>query len=336
MKKLLVMAASLALIITLSVTGTIAFKSVGGGDGKSRTLRGESNVSTFADTGKSGTNAEPTVNPSPEPTDGLIKQTIWKRSDNSTPTSTTNLTVITKEKPDTTQLLPSPGSDDCTPAAENWTMWNVGGLDRIVTVTNNSPAASDVSAQANASATIPSGISLYVRTIFAFENPNNIVDDLILLNYNANENVGIWTPVNGNATIDDKPYKLFVYTYKNALAPGDTTPPSLKQVVLKAAATNEDVAVLNGGFEMKVVSEAVEVSAETSAFSTVTATSNPWVGTYNASTASISNYPPNAMRLKIESHSGCAAVAFCVLIPCPSILSDEKRNQNEQRTKSRN
>lgn len=287
MKKLLVMAASLALIITLSVTGTIAFKSVGGGDGKSRTLRGESNVSTFADTGKSGTNAEPTVNPSPEPTDGLIKQTIWKRSDNSTPTSTTNLTVITKEKPDTTQLLPSPGSDDCTPAAENWTMWNVGGLDRIVTVTYNSPAASDVSAQANASATIPSGISLYVRTIFAFENPNNIVDDLILLNYNANENVGIWTPVNGNATIDDKPYKLFVYTYKDALAPGGTTPPSLKQVVLKAAATNEDVAAFgNEGFTMQVKSQAVQENAFSDvssadealskAFGEITNVTHPW------------------------------------------------------------
>lgn len=287
MKKLLVMAASLALIITLSVTGTIAFKSVGGGDGKSRTLRGESNVSTFADTGKSGTNAEPTVNPSPEPTDGLIKQTIWKRSDNSTPTSTTDLTVITNEIPDTTQLLPSPGSDDCTSAAENWTMWNVGGLDRIVTVTYNSPAASDVSAQANASATIPSGISLYVRTIFAFENPNNIVDDLILLNYNANENVGIWTPVNGNATIDDKPYKLFVYTYKDALAPGGTTPPSLKQVVLKAAATNEDVAAFgNEGFTMQVKSQAVQKNAFSDvssadealskAFGEITNVTHPW------------------------------------------------------------
>lgn len=295
MKKLLVMAASLALIITLSVTGTIAFKSVGGGDGKSRILRGENNVSTLADMGESGTNAEPTVNPSPESTDGLIKQTIWKRSDNSVPTSTTGLTEITNEQPDTTQLLPSPGSESLisngkVQATSGDGMWNVGGLDRIVTVTNNSPAASDVSAQADASATIPSGVSLYVRTIFAFENPNKIVDKLILLNYNADENVGTWED-KGDTKINSETYRLFVYTYKNALAPGATTPPSLKQVVLKAEATNEDVAVLNGGLEMMVVSEAVEVSAGTSAFNKVTATSNPWVGTYkfNDLVSSVSN-----------------------------------------------
>lgn len=284
MKKLLVMAASLALIITLSVTGTIAFKSVGGGDGKSRMLRGKSNVSTFADMGESGTNAEPTVNPSPEPTDGLIKQTIWKRSNNLDPTSTTTLTEITNKNPDTTQLLPSPGSNECTSAKDGWTMWDAGGLDRIVTVKNNSPAASDVSAQADASATIPSGVSLYVRTIFAFENPNDIVNKLILLNYNTT--AGTWTPIEDNAKIGNETYKLFVYTYNAALEPGATTPPSLKQVVLKAEATNEDVAVLNGGFTMQVKSQAVQANAFSDAntaaaalnkaFGEITNEKHPW------------------------------------------------------------
>lgn len=163
-------------------------------------------------------------------------------------------------------------------------MWDVGGLDRIVTVENTSKSA--LSTESDPS----DGVSVYIRTIFAFENPNDIVNKLILLNYNADEDVGTWED-KGDTKINSETYRLFVYTYKNALAPGATTPPSLKQVVLKAEATNEDVAVLNGGLEMMVVSEAVEVSAGTSAFNEVTATSNPWVGTYkfNDLVSSVSN-----------------------------------------------
>lgn len=284
MKKLLVMAASLALIITLSVTGTIAFKSVGGGDGKKRARQVNSQLNTLAET-------QGAVNTQPERKDGMIKQTISYRnkSDN------TKMIEITPKENDPSQLLPSPNSEGLTAASGN-TFWNVGGLDRIVTVTNKSNTLT-----AEDGTTSP-GVSLYVRTVFAFENPNKIVDNLILLNYNADTTVGTWEEIEDNATIDNKPYKLFVYTYKNALAPGATTPPSLKQVVLRAAATNEDVAVLNGGFEMRVVSEAVESTVANTAeaafkatFEEITISNNPWASGYGAkslngaSTASVSN-----------------------------------------------
>lgn len=312
MKKLLVMAASLALIITLSVTGTLAFDVKGwfhNTDESSNAGATDIEGLTYSNKGRAGriavfendsgiamlANIQPSSNEaddskSAQDSNQHIEQKIRQRSNAAIDASLDNLTDL-----DDKQLLPSPGSDKCTSAVESWTMWNVGGLDRIVTVTNVAPTTSDDVGDRAAS-----GESVYVRTVFAFENPDGLtaekgksfIDRLVKINYNAKEAVGTWKEI-GDVILTDEDnksttFRIYTYTYTNPLTVGSTSEPSLKQVVLDAAATNEDVSLLGGGFEMKVVSQAAGITgyadattALNGAFSEITTSNNPWSAAIN-------------------------------------------------------
>ena len=128
----------------------------------------------------------------------------------------------------------------------------------------------------------------YFRTIIAVESPVGFNADLIKLNVNLG-----WYTSNrvGNTTIDGVQYYLFEYTYKGntgagdgVLPAGETARPSLLQVYLDGAATNEDMAKLGDTWEILVVSQAVQAAgfddAKTAldeAFGEVSATSHPWI-----------------------------------------------------------
>lgn len=91
-----------------------------------------------------------------------------------------------------------------------------------------------------------------------------------------------WEEV-GYVTIDGVRYWVEVATYKNILAAGNQSHPSLLQVVLTHNATNEDMELLGDTYEILVASQAVQADgfadAETAlnaGFGDITTTNHPW------------------------------------------------------------
>ena len=114
-------------------------------------------------------------------------------------------------------------------------------LDKIVTVKNTGKS------------------DAYVRTVIAFESPEGFNDELLHINYNSTDTeTGDWEYV----TIEGNRYVVTTFTYKEKLAAGATSAPSLMQVYLDPAATNEDVAACdgngNGTYDILVLSQAVQ------------------------------------------------------------------------------
>ena len=120
----------------------------------------------------------------------------------------------------------------------------------------------------------------YVRTLVAIENGTG---DASLIGTaarcvpadKADTNTAPWVSYGiGNITVDGNNYTLFEYVYRGAsdvsrhvngiLPAGDTTYPSLCQVYLKSAATNEDMEKLdgngNGTLDILVLSQAVQTA----------------------------------------------------------------------------
>lgn len=249
MKKMLVMAACLALIITLSVTGTLAFDVKGWFHSTNET--DSSQISTYTETGKEASDTESNVYSTPKP-NADISQKIDKGSN---------------------YLLPSPNSASMT-ALSGSTLWNSGGVKHYVTVENKG------------------NVDVYVRTVIAIENPATFNFDLVKINYNNDSTVGKWKMI-GDAELSDGIFRIYTFTYNEALkcktdenTGNPTTAPSLKEIGLDLSATNEDVAVLDGGLDIKAVSQAVQVDGETTwnsaetalndAFNKITTTQNPW------------------------------------------------------------
>lgn len=133
----------------------------------------------------------------------------------------------------------------------------------------------------------------YYRTVIAFECPEGATygeagDGAdFMLNVNGNERF-TWKE-NGYTEIDGTRYLLMTATYRDALIPGETSRPSLLQVVMTHHADNALVNSLGDEYEIKVVSQAVQLSgfedAENTltaaemlnrAFGEVTAENNPW------------------------------------------------------------
>ena len=123
----------------------------------------------------------------------------------------------------------------------------------------------------------------YVRTIFAFE------EDSSLIHYVANgANITegatwIWEENVGTIELDGTNYSLYVATYTAPVKPGATTIPSLKQVYLDKAATNEYCQQFGKSYDILVFSQAVQTEgfdnadqALNKAFGEITAASNPW------------------------------------------------------------
>lgn len=136
----------------------------------------------------------------------------------------------------------------------------IGGLDKFVFVQN--VGKSDA----------------YYRTILAFECPEGMnfgtVADLalddgdekkpeLLMNINEDGDYIVWEDM-GYATMNNKEgvptrYLLKAATYKNPLKPGETSRPSLLQVVMTHVATNEHMALLGDTYEILAFTEAVQV-----------------------------------------------------------------------------
>ncbi len=94
----------------------------------------------------------------------------------------------------------------------------------------------------------------YVRTIIAMEAPEGDPNDLIHVNVNGDVPHTGWTPVKINGV----EYVYSVFTYEEALESEASSAPSLMQVFLDSAATNEDVAKFGDTWEILVLSQACQ------------------------------------------------------------------------------
>lgn len=97
----------------------------------------------------------------------------------------------------------------------------------------------------------------FVRTIIAIEAPNYDPDDLIHINHN---DVGVTMSAPVMVEIDDIKYVCFVFTYTDALNPGEVSAPSLMQLFLDSKTTNEDCEAFGGTWEVLVKSQAVQAA----------------------------------------------------------------------------
>ena len=151
-------------------------------------------------------------------------------------------------------------------------LWNdnklKGALDKFVFVENtgSSPA--------------------YFRTWIAFECPEGMAysegsDKEFMMNVSGST-LYKWDNV-GYATIEGQRYLIMCATYQNALAAGNTSHPSLLQVVMTHNATNEDMELLGKTYEILAFTQAVQTNnfenadqALTAAFGAVTVENQPW------------------------------------------------------------
>ena len=133
----------------------------------------------------------------------------------------------------------------------------------------------------------------YYRTIIAVELPEGMDADLIHVNMNANarfdydqDKEGVQDPEHDNTfyiTVNGSRYLVYVVHYTEVLTPGEVSRPSLLQLFLDPACTNEDVALFGDTWDVLVVTQAVQAAgfsdAQTAldtAFGKVTTTSHPW------------------------------------------------------------
>ncbi len=126
----------------------------------------------------------------------------------------------------------------------------------------------------------------YYRTLIALECPEGMAfsqgsDKHFMMNINGNHRFA-WDEV-GYTTIDGTRYLLMEALYKEVLAPGEISRPSLLQVVMTDKVTNDDVAKLGDTYDILVYSQACQVEnmpdAETAlnaAFYDVTVDVHPW------------------------------------------------------------
>ena len=122
----------------------------------------------------------------------------------------------------------------------------------------------------------------YYRTIIAIECPEGLDPSMIHINANGNARF-TWSDI-GFTTIDGVKYYLKEALYNEILAPEETSRPSLLQVYLDKAATNEDLDLFGEKMEILVVSQAVQAdgwsdsnTALDTAFYDVTTDAHPWL-----------------------------------------------------------
>lgn len=134
-----------------------------------------------------------------------------------------------------------------TPNGAGNGLWNddnlAGAIDKMVFVENTGTS------------------DCYYRTWIAFECPEGMeysegADKQFMMNVNGNSRF-TWETV-GYETIDNVRYLVMVATYNEALPAGTISRPSLLQVVMTHNATNEDVAKLDGSYEILVFTQACQ------------------------------------------------------------------------------
>ena len=123
----------------------------------------------------------------------------------------------------------------------------------------------------------------YIRTIVAIEAPNGDPNNLIHINYNKTD-IKLGTCF--ITEIDGVDYYIMPMTYGEALASGTKSAPSLLQLFLDSATTNEDCAKFGESWQVLVVSQAVQTkgfdNAQTAldtAFGELDENNHPWTNT---------------------------------------------------------
>ena len=166
----------------------------------------------------------------------------------------------------------APADEWVVPNDEAWKVVedNTNVIDKFVTVKNTGKS------------------DAYIRTIFAFE------EDSSLIHYTANgANITegatwVWEENVGTFKKGEVTYSLYVATYTEPVKPGETTIPSLKQIYMDKAATNEYCGQFGGTYDILVFSQAVQTegfdsiivgadAALNEAFGDITGANNPWV-----------------------------------------------------------
>ena len=104
----------------------------------------------------------------------------------------------------------------------------------------------------------------YFRTYIAFECPVGMeysqgYDKEFMMNINGSSTCYKWENL-GYYTVEGTRYLVMEATYLKVLKPGDTSHPSLLQVVMTHNATNEDMELLGDTYEIIVKSQAVQVA----------------------------------------------------------------------------
>lgn len=99
----------------------------------------------------------------------------------------------------------------------------------------------------------------YVRTVIAIEAPDGAHEDLIHFNYNQNED----EVVMGEGfvdQIDGHDFYIIEFLYKDELAAGAKSAPSLLQLFLDSMTDNDDCAKFGESWEVLAVSQAVQTN----------------------------------------------------------------------------
>ncbi len=139
---------------------------------------------------------------------------------------------------DRNQVLAPSYEIDGVPTADSDGLWyQVGVVDRFVSAKNEST----------------SKYGAYLRIAIAVKN-----NDCVYLNFNTSSTD--FDRVEKEITIGSDKYTMYVFTYKHELAPGFTTPPTLKQIAMDKDATSADLQALGSDFlQIKVL--AIQASA---------------------------------------------------------------------------
>ena len=179
-------------------------------------------------------------------------------------------------------MLPAvyPGSEIPMAPADEWVVpgdeaWSVvednsNVIDKFVTVQNTGES------------------DAYIRTIFAFEEDSSLIHRVVNSDNITEGATWIWEENVGTIVLDGTTYSLYVATYTEAVKPGVTTIPSLKQVYMDKSATNEYCEKLGATYDILVYSQAVQAdgfdsvisgadAALNEAFGDIDSTNNPWV-----------------------------------------------------------
>ena len=145
-------------------------------------------------------------------------------------------------------LVYQPKEEWPVPGDDAWMMLeeNENVIDKIVTVTNTGKS------------------DAYVRTLIAFEGIGvygvNGGDNAFIKYLWCGSEVGdqIAAAYEGEIKVDGVDYTVISFTYKNALAPGETTIPSLKQLYLSKEAGNAEMEYYGEYYDVLALSQAVQ------------------------------------------------------------------------------
>ncbi|MBR3786553.1 MAG: hypothetical protein IKJ77_09120 [Firmicutes bacterium] len=103
----------------------------------------------------------------------------------------------------------------------------------------------------------------YVRTIIAYEGDMTYGPEgayIHVVHNGTNVNPAIAITCIGIVNVNGTDYTAYEYVYPEALKKGETTDPSLKQVYMNKAATNEVVAKYGDTYDILVLSQAVQTN----------------------------------------------------------------------------